>query len=103
LSTEIAKRNLTLGWKSYLLWWCLWMGIGGMLQPVTGDAAETNFWGVKLVQLSWGIGFGVLCAAMFTLAQNTLNVQRKKYVSWANAIVIWMGMKFAIAALTGQI
>lgn len=102
MTTEVvASTSLVKGWRHYLLWWCIWMGIGGLLQPV--GSGDGDFWRFKLIQVTWGIGFGVVCSALFTLTQNTLNIQRKRYLTWLVAFVIWTAMKLVVAGLTGQL
>jgi hypothetical protein len=87
-------------WGYYSLWWAVIMGIGSGLMPVTGPALD-QFWIAKLYQTAFGIAFGLVCALIFTLTQNTWNVGRKKPVSWAFAIAIWMAGKFIVAWLSG--
>ena len=93
-------KSLMKNWKHYMFWWCIWMGLGGMTQPVATE--DGTFWMVKAIQLAWGVAFGMVCAIIFTIGQNTLNVARKKWLSWVIALVVWMGMKFAVAGATGQ-
>lgn len=102
--TEIAaelpakKPALWQNFGYYTAWWCVLMGVGSALQPVTGSV---DFWPAKVWQLLAGIGFGLVCSVIFTLCQNKLNPARKRLLNWIFAITIWTSMKFLVAGLAG--
>ena len=49
-----------------------------------------------------GAGFGVVCAVVFTLLQNAVNVARRKWLSWLLAIGTWVAMNLLLAYATGR-
>lgn len=81
----------------YLAWWCLFGVIGSALMPVATQ--DGDFWAVKAQQAWSGAIFGLLCAIVFTLAQNLSNQARKRWLSRLLVFTVWMGMKFALYGL----
>jgi len=86
---------------TYLWRWGLLGLIGGALTPVVGPEATDNFWSAKLLQALSGLPFGIACALVFTPLQNYVNPARKRPLSWATVIGVWMGMKFVFAYALG--
>lgn len=88
------KGGLLRSSATYLAWWCLFGVVAGSLMPVVSD--DGAFWAVKSQQATSGLIFGLLCAVVFTLAQNALNQARKRWLSRLLVFSVWMGMKFAM-------
>ena len=88
----------------YALRWTIIVGVLSALNPVYDIPTDASglFWQIKLQQLLMGLGWGFLAALVFTLAQNGLNTQRRKPVSWMLAIGIWFGMGFLGALAMGR-
>jgi hypothetical protein len=87
----------------YATWFVIWGALLSVLQPVTSEQmAGTGFWAVKVQQALLGVGFGVICAAVFAVLQNGLNVTRRKPLSWVLAIASWIGVGLLLAFATGR-
>ena len=93
-----AKRPLFDGFGYYIRWWLLLGAIGGLLTVV--EQPDEHFWKVKLVQVIWGLGSGVIFAVVFTPIQNLANAGRKRWLTWVIAIAVWLGVKFAVGFAT---
>lgn len=77
------------GFRHYALWWCLWLGGIGFISY--GSLAERTAHGLE------GVLLGLFCAALFALAQNTLNKRRRKPISWLLAILaFFIGKAFLV-------
>ena len=85
-----VAQTLTKDWKYYLGWWCFWVVLRTFTsQPTPSPHAEgVALWFV--IQFATALCFAIVCAAAFTLAQNTLNVERKRWVGVALAILVWL-------------
>jgi len=92
-----VPAGLWKSWRIYLVRWLIFAAIAGLFQPVLEHTDQ--FWEQKLYQVFNALPFGVACAVAFTLAQNTLNVQRVRWKSWVNIFVVWMGMKFVFVGV----
>ncbi|TAL71662.1 MAG: hypothetical protein EPN56_08740 [Rhodanobacter sp.] len=97
-STKSPSPSLFYRFGTYLWRWLLFGALAGLAIPVIGTAPngvmpDGYFWHVKVQQLGFGVFFGLACAVVFTLLQNTLNKQRRRGVSWAILIVTWMAVK----------
>ena len=89
-------------WRGYSVRWLLLGEIVQLLQPTVNDIDQ--YWQQKLYQALTGLIFGALCAVIFTLAENTLNVVRIKWKSWLIAVGTWMLVKVvfvSVMAATG--
>jgi hypothetical protein len=90
------------GLPHYVLWFCIWGALFSFLQPVTSEqTAGTTFWAVKITQALFGAGFGVVCALVFAVLQNTFNKARVKWRSWLLAIGTWLTVNFSLAYVVG--
>lgn len=84
-------------WRIYLVRWLIFAVVAGFAQPVVNNFDQ--FWEQKLYQGFGAIPFGLACAVVFTLGQNTINVQRARWKSWAILITTWMGMKIVFIGI----
>lgn len=87
----LAGAGLWNQWQSYGARWLVFGVVVELFQPIVDDVDQ--FWLQKLHQAVFGLFYGAACAVTFTLAQNSLNVSRRKWRSWAIAFAAWMGMK----------
>jgi hypothetical protein len=94
---ESSSNGLWKFWRIYLVRWLIFAFIAGLFQPVTNNFGQ--FWVQKLYQVLGALPFGVACALVFTMAQNTLNFQRVRWKSWAIVLTTWMGMKFVFVGI----
>lgn len=81
---QVAPKPLIRDWKHYSLWWCFWVALFGMLQPVV--TSELEFATMKAIQFGLGLAWGAVLAIIFTLLQNSLNSGRSRPLSWILAI-----------------
>jgi hypothetical protein len=100
MNAATASPNLFFRFVTYLWRWLLFGAIAGVATPVIspfagGTMPDGYFSHVKLQQLGFGLFFGLVCAIVFTLLQNTLNKSRKRGVSWAILICTWLAIKLA--------
>jgi uncharacterized membrane protein YagU involved in acid resistance len=51
------------------------------------------WWQLKLTQALVGLLFGLVCAVVFTMAENTWNTVRVKWKSWALVVATWLLVK----------
>jgi len=77
--------------------WLIFGGIVGMFQPIVDDI--DHYWLQKLYQGLFGLLFGAVCAVVFTLAENTLNVLRVKWKSWLLVIGTWLAVKLVFVGI----
>lgn len=87
------QTNIWKDFTYYLIRWCFWYGLGGVLIPTTGD-------GQLLPNVIFGIAFGAVLAVVFTVMQNTVNASRKRWVSWAGVIAILVITKIIVVMAT---
>jgi hypothetical protein len=78
-------------WWGYLARWLLFGLAVSVFVPVA-DAPEP-WWQLKLAQAMVGSLFGLGCAVLFTLAENTFNTPRVAWKSWAIVGVSWLVVK----------
>jgi hypothetical protein len=89
---SISSRRLFSRFGYYLVCWLLvsiitWV----VIQPIDpGEPART--WHPQFPQLAVLISMGIICAVVFTLAQNTINKSRRWYLTLAFAFVVWLLM-----------
>lgn len=77
--------------------WLLFGGIVGLFQPIENEL--DHFWLQKLYQGLFGLFFGAVCALVFTLAENTLNVLRVKWKSWFIVVATWLTVKLVFVSV----
>lgn len=80
-------------WRGYTVRWLLFGEIVQLFQPIVEDL--DHYWQQKLYQALTGLLFGAVCAVVFTLAENTLNVPRVNWKSWLIVIGTWLAVKLA--------
>lgn len=83
-------------WWGYLARWLIFCLAVNIFQPVP-DSIEP-WWQLKLIQALVGMAFGLACAVVFTLAENTLNMPRVKWKSWAIVVTTWLLVKVALVS-----
>ncbi|MEI8168103.1 MAG: hypothetical protein WCG50_00420 [Rhodoferax sp.] len=88
-------------WRGYMVRWLIFAGVVGMFQPVDQDLE--NYWLQKLYQGLFGLFFGAVCAVVFTLAENKLNVARIKWKSWSIVIATWLTTKLVFVSVMAAI
>jgi len=92
ISLTPADAGLWKLWRVYLTRWLAFAALAGFSQPVTNHMDQ--FWEQRGYQVLDALPFGLTCAVVFTLAQNTLNIQRTRWKSWLILLSTWMGVKF---------
>jgi hypothetical protein len=83
-------------WWGYLARWLLFGLVVSFYQP-TEDQLDPD-WLQRLCQALWGLLFGSVCAVVFTLAENTLNVTRAKWKTWALVTATWLVVKVVVVS-----
>jgi hypothetical protein len=103
-STEVVTTKQWLrNFGYYTTWFVVWGALFSFLQPVTPEQmAGTTFWAVKIQQAVLGAGFGVICAIVFSILQNSINGQRRKWLSWVLAIGTWISINLLLAVAMGR-
>ena len=74
--------------------------IFGLAVSVFVPVAESTepWWPQKLTQAAVGLLFGLVCAVVFTLAENSLNTPRVAWKSWGIAAATWLLVKVAFVS-----
>jgi hypothetical protein len=57
------------------------------------------WWQLKLIQALVGLLFGLVCAVVFTLAENSWNRLRVKWKSWALVVGTWLLVKVVFVSV----
>ena len=96
--TAVAKKAWSKDLGYYTVWFVIWGAVFSILQPTTGHEPS----GFLVQKVVLGAGFGVVCALVFTTLQNGLNTARRKWLSWAFAIVTWVSINLGLAMATGR-
>jgi hypothetical protein len=78
-------------WRGYLARWVAFGVVVNIFQP-GADGADA-LWLQKTYQALWGLWFGVVCAVVFTWAENTFNAPRTRWKTWALVIATWLVVK----------
>ena len=103
-TTDTVRRVWLKDFEYYAIWFFIWGGLFSSLQPVTSEQMEDiGFWSVKVQQTLLGLGFGLICAAVFSVLQNGINPWRKKRLSWILAIGTWLVMSLALPYVVGRV
>lgn len=84
-------------WWGYLVRWLVFGLIVHLLLPVPEGVSER--WLEKLQQALMGLVFGLVCALIFTLAENLLNPSRLRWRTWSLIISTWLIAKVAIVSV----
>ena len=63
-----------------------------------GDGPEP-WWQLKLMQAAVGLLFGLVCAVVFTLAENSWNKLRVQWKSWALVVGTWLLVKVVFVSV----
>jgi hypothetical protein len=82
-------------WWGYLARWLLFGVLIGAFAPVI-DGPEP-WWQRKLYQVAVQALFGLACAVVFTLAENSFNTPRVKWKSWALVAASWLLVQIVFA------
>ena len=84
----------------YLVAWLIFGALAAVLTtPVI--TSTPPYWTVKGLQALGGI-FGIVCALVFTVAQNRLNPDRKRGRTWEIVLVVWIALRVALAWFNGS-
>ena len=75
-------------WWGYLARWLLFGLAIGVFAPVV-EGVEP-WWQRKLYQILVQALFGLVCAVVFTLAENSWNTPRVQWKSWAIVAATWL-------------
>lgn len=78
-------------WWGYLARWVIFGLLVHVLVPLP-DAPEP-WWQQKLVQAAIGLLFGVACAVVFTVTENSWNAARLRWKTWALVVATWLVVK----------
>jgi hypothetical protein len=78
-------------WWGYLARWLIF-GLAVHVFLPAGDG-PAPWWQLKLMQAVVGLLFGLVCAVVFTLAENTWNTVRVKWKSWVLVAATWLLIK----------
>jgi hypothetical protein len=78
-------------WWGYFARWAAFGIVVNIFQPVVENAEP--LWLEKTYQGLWGLWFGFVCAVVFTLAENKLNVQSVRWKTWGLVFVTWLLVK----------
>lgn len=84
-------------WRGYTVRWLIFGCITGIFQPIVDDI--DHYWLQTLHQALFGIFFGVICAIMFTLLENTFNALRAKWKSWVIVVTTWLVVKLVFISV----
>lgn len=76
-------------WPYYAFWWWVWVVVPGSLM-VVGQGRQGD--GGMLAAVGLFTGYALIASTLFTLLQNSVNRQRRKSVSWAFAVLIWIAL-----------
>lgn len=74
-------------WWRYCVRWLVFAVVVQVFQPV--EKTSNGLLVAKLAQLGTGLLFGLLCAAVFTVAENKLNATRVRWRSWLLVLLTW--------------
>ena len=91
-----TDSNRWYRWRGYTVRWLIFGGIVGMFQPLVDDIDQ--YWVQKLHQALFGLFFGAICAVVFTLAENSLNVLRVNWKSWLIVVTTWLVVKLVFVS-----
>ena len=78
-------------WWRYCVRWLAFGVVVEVFQPV--GRSDSGLWLAKLNQFWTGLLFGLICAAIFTIAENKLNVKRIRWRSWLLVLLTWVVTK----------
>jgi hypothetical protein len=78
-------------WWGYLARWLIFGLAVNVFMPV--DDGPAPWWQLKLMQAVVGLLFGLACAVVFTLSENTWNTVRVKWKSWVLVVATWLLVK----------
>lgn len=84
-------------WWGYLVRWLAFGLVVHLFQPVADDGGVR--WLEKLQQALMGLGFGFVCAVVFTVADNKLNVARQSWKTWTLIVLTWLVVKVAFVSV----
>jgi hypothetical protein len=80
-----------------------WSALFSFIESVTPqEMVGSSFWAIKTQQVVLGVGFGIICAFIFTLLQNTINSSHREWLSIFLAIATWLCIKLLIAFAMGE-
>jgi hypothetical protein len=78
-------------WWGYLARWLIFGLVVHIFVPV--EDAPQPWWQLKLLQAAVGLLFGLVCALVFTVAENRFNTPRVQWKSWAIVVATWLLVK----------
>lgn len=90
-------HGLWTRWWGYLVRWLAFGLVVHLLVPV--ENASQSVWPEKLQQALIGLGFGLVCAVVFTLAENALNRQRQSWKTAVLVVVTWFAVKVVFVSV----
>lgn len=92
-----TDSSLWYRWRGYTVRWALFGIIVQISQSVTEDVDP--YWLQKFFQALFGLFFGVVCALVFTLAENMYNALRVRWKSWAIVVATWLVVKLVFVTV----
>lgn len=95
--SSASQPGLWYRWRGYTVRWLLFGEIVQLFQPVVDD--PEHFWELKFYQALTGLLFGLICALVFTVAENTFNAVRIKWKSWLLVVATWALVKIVFVSL----
>jgi hypothetical protein len=75
-------------WWGYLARWLLFGLVIGVFAPAV--EGPEPWWQRKLYQILVQALFGLVCAVVFTLAENAWNTPRVQWKSWTFVVATWL-------------
>lgn len=78
-------------WWGYLVRWLVFGVTVSLFQPV--QEAPERFWELKAIQAALGVLFGLVAAAIFTVAENKFNTPRVAWKTWLLVVATWLVVK----------
>jgi uncharacterized membrane protein len=86
---ENRATSYLTDWPYYTFWWGIWIVVPGFLMAM-GQGRQGD--GGMLTAVGLFTVYAVVASTFFTLLQNGVNRQRRKPVSWAFALLIWISL-----------
>ena len=77
-------------WWGYLTRWLTFGVVVNVFQRIEDN---DHFWRQQAIQVGFGLLFGLVCAVVFTIAENKLNTPRVNWKTWLIVFATWVVVK----------